>query len=91
MPPSASLSASMNGGSLFSPSSQIGSPPPLSNNNIFSPNHNINNNMANNPSTPAAGPAYRGVYEESDIFQSPPLITPSKQGDGAARRRSPYR
>jgi hypothetical protein len=82
----------MNGGSLFSPSSQMGSPPPpLSNNNMFSPNHNINNNMANNPSTPAARPAYRDVYEESDIFQSPPLITPSQQGDGAARRRSPYR
>ena len=85
------------GGSLFSPSSQNNSSMFSPNNNnggsMFSPNHNMNNHMSNNPSsTPASG--YRGggpVYEENDLFQSQPLITPSKQGDGASRRRSPYR
>ena len=74
------------GGTFFSPGSQLGSPPPRNNLN----NANDGNN---NPSTPvpAAGILHRDErYDGGSMYQSPPLIAPSKNGEGA-RRRSPYR
>jgi len=91
-PPSASLSTTNNdlqngshGGAFFSPGSQLGSPPP-SRNNL----HNSDSASNHGPSTPAAGSVRCERYDESSVYQSPPLIAPSKNGEGATRR-SPYR
>jgi hypothetical protein len=80
-PPAASLSSAMNGGNsgMFSPGSQMGSP--------FPPKNSLNS-FSMNPHTPVAG-REEGL-DKNSVYQSPPLITPSKYGDGA-RRRSPFR
>ena len=85
-PPAASLSLtnynnSQNGtnGTFFSPGSQMGSPP-----GRFDPNANHRS-----PVTPARS-TLRDTYEGVSGYQSPPLIVPSKNGEGA-RRRTPYR
>ena len=67
---------------LFSPPGQFGSPPPTS--NLFS----SNNNATSNGSTPGSRV---GGYDNNMMYQSPGLITPSKNGEGARVRRSPYR
>lgn len=88
VPPTASLSTSsvQNNGAFFSPGSQREmhsqyddrGPP-----SRFTPNNDLRS-----PYTPSS--IRRETYEGSSVYQSPPLIVPSKNGDGAPRR-SPYR
>ena len=75
-------------GAFFSPGSQMGSLPPYE--DRAPPRNNLNNaNDFRGPSTPAS--IRREGYEGSSaVYQSPPLIVPSRNGEGA-RRRSPYR
>jgi len=90
MPPTASLSTNNtqngNNGAFFSPGSQMGSLPPYE--ERAQPNRYTTNNDLRSPHTPSS--TRRETYEGSSIYQSSPLIVPSKNGDGA-RRRSPYR
>ena len=90
MPPTVSLATSngQNGtnGAFFSPGSHIGSHP--QNDNRDPPNRYSTNNDFLSPHTPSS--IRRDAYDGNSAYQSPPLIVPSKNGDGA-RRRSPYR
>jgi len=99
MPPTASLSvtsqARNNGtdGSFFSPGSQMGSNYQDRSNRYDTPNNNGTIDRLRSPHTPASirnsnNNGYEG--SSSAAYQSPPLILPSKNGEGA-RRRSPYR
>jgi len=85
-PPTASLSlanysnSNTQNGTFFSPGSQMGSPRTPG----FDPN-------AGTPGRSGAAHTSRDAYEGvSGGYRSPPLIVPSKNGDGA-RRRTPYR
>jgi hypothetical protein len=90
MPPAASLSTSAaqkgSNGAFFSPGSQMGSH--QSYDDRAPPNGYPPNTDLRSPHTPAS--IRRDLYEGSSVYQSPPLIVPSKNGEGA-RRRSPYR
>ena len=55
---------------------------------FFSPGKQVGSFSQTPKSAPSSIP--REAYEGSSIYQSPPLIVPSKNGEGA-RRRSPYR
>jgi len=87
-PPTASLSTShtQNGsnGAFFSPGSQMGSHSPYEHR---APPYNLNSDFRS-PSTPVS--IRRERHEGSSVYQSDPLIVPSKNGEGASRR-SPYR
>jgi hypothetical protein len=79
------LVAQANGNAgMFSPTSQhqpFGSPPP-NNSSLF----------GNKDRTDYASSGLRvGGYDRNTMYQSPGLITPSKNGEGAQVRRSPYR
>jgi hypothetical protein len=81
-PPRESFSINNNNNNaFFSPGSQAGfqSPPPA-----------FTNGKSRTPGTAASEfqPAEQNLYDES-IYNSPPLITPSRNGEGV-RRRNPY-
>ena len=90
IPPTASLTTSNvqngNNGAFFSPGSQRDSHPQYD--NMVSANRYTPNNNFRSPHTPAS--LRRDTSAGNLVYQSPPLIVPSKNGDGAPRR-SPYR
>lgn len=101
---SSSNAQNRNNGAFFSPGSQsltgydgeytrntsessgMGSLPPYE--ERASQNRYAQNNDLVSPHTPSS--IRRDTYEGSSVYLSPPLIVPSKNGEGA-RRRSPYR
>jgi len=89
LPPTASLSASNaqngNNGAFFSPGSQREMMQSQYDNR--EPRYTPNNDLQS-PYTPSS--IRRETYDGNSLYQSPPLIVPSKNGDGAPRR-SPYR
>ncbi|KAL3922600.1 MAG: hypothetical protein SGILL_002120 [Bacillariaceae sp.] len=86
MPPGSAFSQSNGSARMFSPPSnqQFGSPPPS--NSLFGSNGNAS---ASHQATP--GSSARGFDNSMTLYPSPGLITPSKNGEGARVRRSPYR
>merc|ERR1712194_58520 len=75
-----------NNGAFFSPGSQRESHPQYDRqgpSSRYTPNNDLRS-----PYTPSS--IRRETYDGSSVYQSPPLIVPSKNGDGAPRR-SPYR
>ena len=90
IPPTASLATNNvhngNNGAFFSPGSQRESHAQYDRqgpSSRYTPNNDLRS-----PYTPSS--IRRETYDGSSVYQSPPLIVPSKNGDGAPRR-SPYR